>query len=109
MAYIPRKGDIVRLNFDPVAGHEQAKQRPALVVSPQAVHETFGLCWVLPITTRVRGTAFEIPVTGGETNGVVLTQQIRTVEFRARGAEFIEAAGEQTREQALHAVRRILG
>ena len=72
MAYIPRKGDIVRLNFDPVAGHEQAKQRPALVVSPQAVHETFGLCWVLPITTRVRGTAFEIPVTGGETSGVVL-------------------------------------
>ncbi|HAS29347.1 MAG TPA: mRNA-degrading endonuclease, partial [Alcanivorax sp.] len=41
--------------------------------------------------------------------GVVLTQQIRTVDFRARGAEFIEAAGEQTREQALHAVRMILG
>ena len=92
MAYIPTRGDIIFTNFDPAAGHEQARKRPALVLSPSGFNSKFKLALVAPITSTVRGHGFESPLPGCNTTGVVLCQQVTTIEFITRGIKFIEFA-----------------
>lgn len=90
MAYIPKRGDIVWTDFDPSAGHEQAHQRPALVLSPEPFNKKFKLALVAPITSRVRGHGFEVELTDCTTSGVVLCQQVKIIDFVERGISFIE-------------------
>lgn len=88
--YIPERGDIVWLDFSPQAGHEQAGRRPALVVSPAAYNRASGLALVCPVTTRVKGYPFEVSLPPRrEVSGVVLADQIRCVDWRARRVDFI--------------------
>ncbi len=93
--YIPRRGDIIRLDFDPSAGHEQQGTRPALVLSPEAFNR-FGLALACPITRGgafARGQAWTVPLAGAglQTDGVVLCNQVRTADWKARRAQFVEA------------------
>ena len=93
--YIPKRGDIIRLDFDPSAGHEQQGTRPALVLSPEAFNR-FGMALACPVTRGggfARGHAWTVPLTGAGlvTDGVVLCNQVRTVDLKARRAQFIEA------------------
>ena len=93
-AYTPRRGDIIRLDFDPSAGHEQQGTRPALVLSPEAFNR-FGLALACPLTrggSFARGQAWTVALagTGLLTDGVVLCNQVRTVDWKARRAQFIE-------------------
>ncbi len=95
-AWAPRRGDLIRLDFDPSAGHEQQGTRPALVLSPEAFNR-FGLALACPVTrggTFARGHAWTVPLSGNglATDGVVLCNQLRTVDLKARRAQFIEAA-----------------
>ena len=87
--YVPARGDIVWLSFTPQAGHEQAGHRPALVLSPEAFNEKTSLALCCPITSRVRGYPFEVdlPSTSPVT-GVVLADQIKSLDWRARYARF---------------------
>lgn len=87
-AYIPDRGHLVWLNFDPQAGHEQAGHRPALVLSPQ-VYNRHGQFICVPLTTRIKGNPFEVAISGGERPAVALTDQVKHFDWRARGAEFI--------------------
>jgi mRNA-degrading endonuclease toxin of MazEF toxin-antitoxin module len=94
-SYVPRRGDLVRLDFDPSAGHEQQGTRPALVLSPQAFN-AFGMALACPVTRGgafARGRAWTVALTGAglATNGVVLCNQVRTLDWKARHAQFIEA------------------
>jgi mRNA interferase MazF len=90
MAYIPGRGDVVWLMFDPQAGHEQAGCRPALVISPQAYNAKMGLSLVCPITSQVKHYAFEVGIPPGcPVAGVVLVDQIKSLDWRARKAEYI--------------------
>jgi mRNA-degrading endonuclease toxin of MazEF toxin-antitoxin module len=92
--YVPRRGDIVRLEFDPSAGHEQQGTRPALMLSPEAFNR-FGMALACPITRGgafARGKTWTVPLTGLTTEGVVLCNQVRTMDWQARNAAFIEAA-----------------
>jgi len=94
-AYVPRRGDIIRLDFDPSAGHEQQGTRPALVLSPEAFNR-FGMALACPVTRGgafARGQAWTVPLAGAglATDGVVLCNQVRTVDWKVRRAEFIEA------------------
>lgn len=90
MAYLPGRGDVVWLMFDPQAGHEQAGQRPALVISPKAYNAKIGLSLVCPITSQVRQYAFEVAIPSGlPVAGVVLADQVKTLDWRARSADFI--------------------
>ena len=90
MAYIPERGDAVWLVFDPQAGHEQAGHRPALVISPGAYNAKAGLCLFCPITGQVKGYPFETALPGGlPIAGVVLADQIKSLDWRARKAEYI--------------------
>ena len=92
--YVPRRGDIVRMEFDPSAGHEQQGTRPALMLSPEGFNR-FGMALACPITRGgafARGKAWTVPLAGLATDGVVLCNQARTMDWQARRAAFIETA-----------------
>ncbi len=94
--YVPDRGDIVSLQFDPQAGHEQAGRRPAFVVSPRAYNKKVGLALFCPITSRVKGYPFEVPLPkGGKTRGAVLSDQLKSLDWRARKAARFDRASEE--------------
>ncbi len=87
--HVPDRGDIVWIDFDPQAGHEQAGRRPAMVVSPQSYNQKVGLVLLCPITNQRKGYPFEVPLPKGfEVTGVVLADQVKSMDWRARHAEF---------------------
>lgn len=106
--YIPKRGDIVWTDFDPAAGHEQKGKRPALVLSPELFNKKILLALVAPITSRVRGHAFEVPLQGKKVSGVVLCQQVKTIDFVERGLLFAERAPDEVLTDVLAKVRAII-
>lgn len=107
--YIPVRGDIVFTDFDPSAGYEQAHKRPALVLSPEPFNKQIQLALVAPITSTVRGHGFEVNL--GETTqtkGVVLCQQVKTIDYDYRGIKFIEKAPQNVINEALARVRALV-
>ena len=111
-SYTPRRGDIIRLDFDPSAGHEQKGTRPALVLSPQAFNR-FGMALACPITRGggfARGQAWTMPLTGSglTTDGVVLCNQVRTVDWKERRAQFIEAVPDDVADEVLARVATLI-
>jgi mRNA interferase MazF len=89
--YVPRRGDLVWIDLDPRHGHEQAGHRPALVLSPSAYNRKTGLCLVCPATRQLKGYAFEVIHRGPEGEwSAILSDHIRSVDWRARRARFFE-------------------
>jgi len=87
--YIPERGDVIWLTFDPQAGHEQAGRRPALVLSPASYNGRVGLLLVCPITSRVKHYPFEVQIPPGfPVNGVILADQVKNLDWLARRAEY---------------------
>jgi mRNA interferase MazF len=87
-AYVPDRGDLVWIHFDPQAGHEQAGRRPALVLSPAAYNERVGLALLCPVTSQVKGYPFEVELpAGGAIDGVILSDQVKSLDWRTRRAE----------------------
>jgi mRNA interferase MazF len=85
---VPDRGDIIWISLDPQAGHEQAGRRPVLVLSPKAYNEKVGLALCCPITNRRKGYPFEVVLpAGGTVTGVILSDQVKCLDWRARGAE----------------------
>lgn len=85
--YVPDRGDIVWLSFTPHAGHEQAGRRPALVVNPRSYNEKSSLALLCPITSIVESYPFEVALpSDGPVTGVVLADQVRSLDWRARSA-----------------------
>jgi len=100
--YIPRKGDLLVLTFDPQAGHEQRGRRPALVVSNDLFNRHTGLCIACPITNTRRGYPFHVPIPEGQpVSGFVMVEQVKSIDFRSRGAKRIGKAPAQLLEEAL--------
>ena len=88
--FAPNRGDVVWISLNPQAGHEQAGRRPAMVVSPGTYNRKVGLALLCPITSQVKGYPFEVPVPAGlPVAGVVLSDQVKSLDWRARRAEFI--------------------
>lgn len=89
-SYIPERGDVVWLNFNPQSGHEQAGKRPALVLSPSQYNKKTSLMICCPITSKVKGYPFEVALpTGFKINGVVLTDQLKNLDWNARSAKLV--------------------
>lgn len=89
--YIPRRGDIAWLSFTPQAGREQAGRRPAVVLSPSAYNGKVGLALFCPITNRIKGYPFEVAIPRGlAVTGVVLADHVKSLDWRARQAEFAD-------------------
>jgi mRNA interferase MazF len=103
-AYVPDAGDLVWASFDPQAGHEQTGRRPALVLSPADYNGKVGLALACPITSHVKGYPFEIAASGKRVRGVILADQLRSLDWRARQFTFIERA----EEEAIVATKELL-
>jgi mRNA interferase MazF len=89
--YIPERGDLVWINFNPQAGHEQAGRRPAMVLSPKPYNQKVGLAIFCPITSQIKGYPFEvsIPSEVGVVTGVILADQVKNLDWQVRQTEFI--------------------
>ena len=89
-SYIPQRGDIVWLNFNPQKGHEQRGKRPAVILSPKIYNEKTSLCLCLPITSKKKGYPFEVALPSSlPIEGVVLTDQIKSLDFSVRDITYI--------------------
>jgi mRNA interferase MazF len=86
-AYVPEAGDIIWIEFDPQAGTEHTKRRPALVLTDSKYNRASALCVVCPITSRRKGYPFEVPTVIDGVEGAVLTDQIKSFDWAARHAE----------------------
>lgn len=104
-SYVPDVGHIVWISLDPQRGREQAGRRPFLVLSPRAYNAKTSLVVGVPITSQRKGYPFEVPLkTGSSIGGVILADQVKSLDWRARTADFAEDAS----PTALRAVRRLL-
>jgi mRNA interferase MazF len=102
MAYVPERGDIVWISLNPQAGHEQAGRRPAIVVSPKSYNGKVRLGLFCPITSQIKGYPFEVAVPHGlPVGGVVLADQVRSLDWRARKAEFSGRLSAEARDEVL--------
>lgn len=91
--YVPDRGDLLWLTFDPRAGREQAGRRPALVLSPVAYNRRANLALVCPITTQAKGYPFEVALPSGlPLSGVVLADRFKSADWAARRAQFAAKA-----------------
>lgn len=87
MNYIPDVGDVAWIDFDPQAGHEQAKRRPAVVLTPKTYNEKTGLLICVPLSTKIKGYPFEISIKG-EKESIALSDQVKSLDWNARRAEY---------------------
>jgi mRNA interferase MazF len=107
--YCPKRGDVVWISFNPQAGHEQAGHRPALVLSPEPYNRKVGLALLCPITTQVKGYPFEVSVPGAlKASGVVLSDQVKSMDWKARRASFLCSLPETTVHHVLNKVGTLL-
>lgn len=86
--YVPEAGDIIWIDFDPQVGHEQAKRRPALVVTERNYNRASGLAIVCPLTSRRKPYPFALPATVNKVEGAVLVDHLRSMDWAARKAAF---------------------
>jgi len=92
-AYGPEKGDFITLSFDPQTGHEQKGRRPALIISNNLFNQATGLAIACPITNTDRRIPFHLPVpTASSLTGFVMVEQVKSIDYRARNARFVEKA-----------------
>jgi mRNA interferase MazF len=107
--YIPERGDVVRLDFDPQAGHEQAGRRPAFVLSPATYNDKTGLMLCCPITTQVKGYPFEVAVEGtARVRGVILADQVKSLDWQVKRAEKRGKVAKPVLEEVIDKVKAIL-
>jgi mRNA interferase MazF len=108
--YIPERGDIVWLQFNPQAGHEQAGIRPALVISPKIYNRKSGLGLFCPITSRVKGYPFEVLLPEGlKITGAILSDQIKSLDWRVRKAKRFGGAPKEVVREVLAKILALVG
>ena len=107
--YIPKRGHFIWISFDPQAGHEQMGNRPALVVSHDGFNQRTGFALVCPISNTKRRNSFYVDIPDGEAvTGVIMTEQTRSLDFRARTAKFIGECPDLLLQDVLRRIRPIL-
>jgi mRNA interferase MazF len=106
--YVPARGDIVKLDFDPILGREQAGYRPALIITQKQFNQATRLALVSPITSQIKGFPLEVILPDGLiTNGVILTFQVKTIDWQERQVKYIESLPIEIMEEVtakLHAL-----
>lgn len=107
--YIPERGDIVWMDFPLPKGHEQGGRRPAVVISMTEYNERSGLMLACPITSKEKGYPFEVEVKARKINGVVLADQVRSADWRVRGAEFVATIGPKILKEIENKILALFG
>lgn len=104
--YVPKRGEVVWLQFEPQAGHEQAGRRPAVIVSPREYNAKTGLALCCPITSRIKGYPFEVALSeDSEVSGVILADQVKSLDWRARRARKLWTLPEEALQELLAKIR----
>ena len=107
--YVPARGDVIWITFNPQVGHEQSGRRPALVLSPSSYNGKVGLAILCPITTQVKGYPWEVMIpTGTQLAGVVLADQAKSLDWRFRKAELISTLPPETTAEVLEKLGTLL-
>lgn len=110
MAYAPDRGDIVLMNLSPQAGSEMAGEHRCIVLSEAPYSIATGYAVVSPITTKLKGSPFEVQIPPGlKAKGCVIASEIRTVDYMARGTRFLEKTPRALVDQVLDIACAILG
>lgn len=100
--------DIVWIDFDPTKGHEQSGWRPALVLSPKKYNERTGLMVACAITSHVKGYSYEVELNEKKIEGVVLSDQMRNLDWKSRKVRFIEKASREVYEEIRENIETLL-
>lgn len=109
MSFIPDRGDVVWINLDPQAGHEQAGVRPVLVLSPAAYNGRVGLMVCCPITTQSKGYPFEVLIKNNlKVSGVILADQVKSLNWKARGAKKKGRISEDELSETLNKLKAVI-
>ena len=107
--FIPQRGDIVWINMQPQAGHEQSGRRPAIVLSPAAYNNKVGLAILCPITNQIKGYPFEVILPKGlKINGTILSDQVKSLDWKIRRAEFCDKAPDYVIAEVLKKIKVLL-
>jgi mRNA interferase MazF len=108
-AYVPQRGEVIWITFTPQTGHEQAGRRPALVVSPGAYNGRVGLALLCPITRQAKGYPFEVALPARlRIEGVILADQLKNLDWRARQAERIGRVPPATLAEVMQKILTLL-
>lgn len=106
--YLPKQGDFIVLEFDPQSGHEQKGKRPGFVVSHTEFNQKMGFVFVCPITNTKRQNRFHVPVVAKTLTGYIMTDQLKSLDYRARNAHFIETCSSELLHEVLDRIAPIL-
>jgi mRNA interferase MazF len=107
--YIPEKGDLIWVSLDPQSGREQAGRRPAFVVTPYKYNKTVGLSILCPVTSQVKGYPFEVQIPGHlPVHGVILSDHLKSLDYRIRKSEFICALPKQIISEVLLKIKLLM-
>ncbi|WP_151949044.1 type II toxin-antitoxin system PemK/MazF family toxin [Aliarcobacter butzleri] len=106
--YIPKKGDLVILSFDPSSGHEQKGRRPALIISNEVFNKALGLAIACPITNTDRNFPFHVKLEAKNLKGFIMTEQIKSIDFNAREVKFVEKVDGNILNQVLGITKSII-
>lgn len=99
--YIPKKGDLVILTFDPSAGYEQQGRRPALIISNEVFNKHVGLAIACPITNTDRNFPFHVKVESDNLTGFIMTEQVKSIDYNVRKVKFVERVNDDVLEKVL--------
>jgi len=109
-SYCPERGDVVWLKFMPQLGHEQSGRRPALTLSPASYNRKVGLAIFCPITNQVKGYPFEVLIPKGlKTSGAILSDQVKSLDWKARNASKICRISGDIMEEVLEKIGLLIG
>lgn len=107
--YIPERGDVVWIDMNSQAGHEQAVRRPAVVLSPSAYNSKVGLALLCPVTTQIKGYPFEVNIPKGfKVSGTILSDQVKSLDWKVRHAEFFDKIPEPVTLEILKKLTTLL-
>lgn len=108
-SFVPERGDVIWISLNPQSGHEQSGRRPALVISPASYNKKVGLALVCPITSHIKNYPFEVLIPEGEkVKGVILVDQVKNLDWRARKAEFIFSLSQSIIQEVLNKLNTLL-
>ncbi|MGB8815974.1 MAG: type II toxin-antitoxin system PemK/MazF family toxin [Minisyncoccia bacterium] len=108
MKKIPDRGDIILCNFSPTSGHEQAGLRPAVILSASDLNSLTNMATVCPITSKVRGNFFEVPINNKKTKGVIMVYQITSIDFRSRKVKIVDKIDSNLLSEVIDKVKVLL-
>lgn len=107
--YVPDRGELVWVALNPIAGHEQAGRRPAMVMSPRSYNRKTGLCVLCPATRQAKGYAFEVTIANPDgTTSVVLADHLRNVDWKARNIQLIHRVSEAELSEVVARIEALL-